>query len=145
MILVSACLAGVACRYDGKANTQEEIVALVKAGKAMAVCPEVLGGLETPRHPCEQVYDPKGQLKIINNQGQDCTAAFEKGAEITCQIAKLIDADTAVLKQRSPSCGCGKVYDGSFSGRLIEGDGLAAQKLKKMGIRVLSEETLDQL
>ncbi len=145
MILVSACLAGVACRYDGKANTQEKIVQLVNEGKAMAVCPEVLGGLETPRASCEQVVDEQGHIRIMNIEGEDCTETFEKGAEITCQIAQLISADMAILKQRSPSCGCGKVYDGHFRGQLIEGDGLAAQKLKSLGIRVLSEEDLDTI
>ncbi|MGL5675093.1 MAG: DUF523 domain-containing protein [Cellulosilyticaceae bacterium] len=142
MYVVSACLAGVACRYDGKANTCEQVIELVRRGKAIPVCPEVLGGLATPRIPCEQQRDADGQIRVVSQEGKDCTEAFEEGARKTLAIAKIVDAKMAILKAKSPSCGCGKIYDGTFSRILIDGDGLTTKYLKAKGIQIYTEEDL---
>ena len=142
LILVSACLAGVNCRYDGQHSTIAAIAQLVKAGKALPVCPEVLGGLEIPRPCCEMVKDGKA-FKVISKDGADVTAAFEKGAQKTLALAQLLEIDTVVLQSRSPSCGLGMVYDGTFSGRLVPGNGLTAGLLVKHGIRVIRDEEFE--
>ena len=131
MEVVSACLAGIACRYDGTAQEAPEIVAAVRQGKALPLCPEMLGGLPAPRQAAE--------IKegcVVTAAGVDLTEPFQKGAEIATQIAILAGCRKAVLKARSPSCGCGRIYDGTFSGRLVDGDGVWAQALKKAGIDV---------
>lgn len=133
--LVSACLAGEHCRYDGGSNLIPAIAKLVEDGIAIPVCPEATGGLDTPRTPCELVKN-----RVINKDGLDCTEAFQSGALHVCRIAERLGVQKAVLKQRSPSCGCGKVYDGTFSGRLIKGDGIAAAMLKKSGLQITTEE-----
>ena len=140
MYIVSACLAGIKCRYDGKDNGDEKIIQLVKEGKAITVCPEVFGGLSIPRVPCEIVLDDKGNIKVINKEGVDCTENFKEGAKKTLAIAEILGADTAILKSKSPSCGCGKIYDGTFSGKLVEGDGVAAKFLTENGIKVYNED-----
>ncbi len=140
MYIISACLAGLNCRYDGGNNLKPEIVKLVKDGKAILVCPEQLGGLTTPRLPCEIVWDENGNKKVVNIEGQDFTKEFLKGAEETLKIAELIGAKGAILKARSPSCGKGKVYDGHFAKRLVEGNGITTDLLEKNGIKVYTEE-----
>ena len=135
MILVSACLAGEKCRYDGKDNGREEIIAMVKAGTAIPVCPEVLGGLPTPRIPCEQIYRDK-HLCVMNKEHTDCTEAFNKGARKTLEIAQQVGAKKAILKAKSPSCGKGVIYDGTFTGQLIDGIGITAKLLEENGITV---------
>lgn len=147
MILISACLCGVDCKYSGKNNYNERVFELFKSGKAMLVCPEQLGGLSTPRQPAEISQGTaedviKGCCKILNNQGEDVTRQFIKGAEETLKIAKAIDCKKAILKSKSPSCGCGKVYDGNFDGTLIKGNGLTAQLLLNNGIEVITEEDI---
>ncbi len=137
MILVSSCLVGMSCRYDGSDNRSEKVLAYLKDKAWMPICPEQMGGLETPREPAEIV---KG--RVLTKTSKDVTAQFVKGADESARLAKMTHAREAVLKSRSPSCGCGKIYDGSFSGRLIEGDGLTARALKKMGIQVISEDDL---
>jgi len=137
MIIVSACLAGVNCAYDGKSRTCNAVVELVKNGEAIPVCPEQLGGLTTPRNPVEI---SNGRIK--DSSGNDFTAEFNKGAAEVLKIARLCGAETAILKSRSPSCGHGKVYDGSFDHQLIEGDGFTAALLKANGIRVLDENNV---
>ena len=142
LILVSACLAGVECRYDGKHSEIDGIAQMVKAGKALPICPEVLGGLEIPRPCCEIVKE--GEVdKVISKDGADVTAAFEIGAQKTLALAQLLEIDTAVLQSRSPSCGLGRVYDGTFSGRLVPGNGLTAELLVKNGIRVIRDNEFD--
>ncbi|MFT8315536.1 MAG: DUF523 domain-containing protein [Clostridium sp.] len=144
MYLVSACLAGVNCRYDGK-NSENKIVAeLVKQGKAIPVCPEQLGGLPTPRASCEIVMDKKGNIKILTKEEKDCTNEFAKGAEETLKIAKSNGIKKAILKSKSPSCGCGFIYDGTFSGKLIEGKGITAELLMENGIEVLTENDFEK-
>lgn len=137
IIIVSACLAGVPCRFDGQAKGYEKIKELVKNEKTILVCPEQLGGLTTPRIPSEI----KGG-KVFSKAGIDVTAQFTRGAEITLALAKEYDCTRAILKSRSPSCGKGKVYDGTFSGRLIDGNGFTADLLLKNGIEVLTEEEI---
>lgn len=139
--LVSACLAGKACRYDGKANLHPKIKKMVEEGEAITVCPEQLGGLSTPRIPCEIINDRQG-LRVINKSGQDMTKAFIKGARKTVEIAKENHVTEAILKSNSPSCGCGQIYDGTFSGVLIKGEGITTIELKKNGITVKTEKTL---
>lgn len=132
MIVCSACLAGMACKYNGKNNNVDErVVQLVKEGKAVPVCPEMLGGLEVPRIPSEI----KGN-KVIMANGKDVTEAFEKGAQMALAITKAIKADTAILMPRSPSCGSDYIYDGQFCRCLIKGDGVFVRLLKNEGIKV---------
>lgn len=135
MILVSACLAGVNCKYSGGNNENEEIKKLVESGEAILICPEQMGGLTTPRKPAEQFKD-----KVICEDGTDVTKNFERGAEEALKIAKLAGCKKAVLKSKSPSCGCGKVYDGTFSKTLIDGDGVTAKLLIENGIEIISSD-----
>jgi uncharacterized protein YbbK (DUF523 family) len=141
MYLVSACLAGVKCRYDGNDNLVPEIRKLVEEGKAFMVCPEVMAGLSVPRPPCEIRQVAEGD-KVFDATGKDLTDAFKKGAEMTLSKAIEIKADAAILKYRSPSCGCGKIYDGTFSGKQIDGDGFTVRLLKGNGIRVYCEKDI---
>ena len=139
-ILVSACLLGVNCRYKGDGKRNERILELSKKHTLIPVCPEQLGGLRTPREPAEQQGG-----RVINKAGQDVTQAYRSGAEAALYIAKLNHVKFAVLKSRSPSCGSGMIYDGSFSGKLIGGDGVCAALLKQNGIEVFTEDELDRL
>ncbi len=147
MILVSACLCGIDTRYNGGNNKNEKVMEFLKKDNVQLVCPEQLGGLTTPRASCEilngtgaNVLD--GKAKVYNSNGEDCTHQFIKGAEEVLKIAMALKADTAILKAKSPSCGCGKIYDGSFSGCVIDGNGITSELLKRNGIRVLTEEDL---
>lgn len=135
--IVSACLAGLRCRYDGETRPCEKVVQLVSAGKAIPVCPEQLGGLPTPRVPAE-----KSGGRVVRQDGVDVTAEFVRGAEESLKLAQLIGATKAILKSRSPSCGCGLIYDGTFSGILIPGDGVTAALFKANGFDVKTEEDL---
>ncbi len=137
-ILISACLLGVRCRYDGQSKACPAALELLKDHALIPVCPEQLGGLPTPRLPAEIQGN-----KVINRDGVDVTAPYQKGAEEAARLYQLFHCDCAILKARSPSCGCGQVYDGSFFGTLVPGDGITAQALKRLGVRVLTEETLD--
>lgn len=145
MIMISACLAGVDCRYDGGNNSIDKIIKLLEEGKAILVCPEQLGGMTTPRKPCEIVGGDgrdvlEGEGKVIDNEEKDQTSFFIKGAEETLKIAKMYGVDMAILKARSPSCGNGCIYDGTFSHKKKEGSGVTAVLLKENGIKVLDEE-----
>jgi uncharacterized protein YbbK (DUF523 family) len=144
MYLVSACLAGFKSRYDGSDNLNEDIRQLVKDGKAIVVCPEQMGGCPTPRMPCEilggtgkEVLDKKG--RVINNAGEDITEKFVAGAYETLKLAQMFNIEAAILKSRSPTCGCGKIYDGSFSGKLVDGNGITAELLIQNGYKVISD------
>ena len=136
-VLVSACLAGEPCRYDGLANTHPAVVRLVEQGRAVLVCPEVLGGLPTPREPMELCGG-----RVLGASGADATDAFHAGALLALEVAHQHGCTQAILKARSPSCGVGQVYDGSFTRRLVPGDGILAALLKAQGIAVCTEETL---
>lgn len=143
MYLVSACLAGINCRYDGKNSIVGGIEELVRNGKAIAICPELLGGLTIPRDSCEIVKVNEGNLKVISKDGKDLTVAFEEGAQKTLKIAQTVGISTAILKSRSPSCGYGKVYDGTFTKTLIDGNGFTASLLAANGITVYTDEELE--
>ncbi|MBR0081924.1 MAG: DUF523 domain-containing protein [Clostridia bacterium] len=136
MILVSACLAGFRCRYDAKIAADEEIAALVRAGEALPVCPEQLGGLPCPRVPCELQADGR----VLAKDGTDRTEAFTLGAAETVRLARLYGCERALLKAKSPSCGCGRIYDGSFTGTLVPGDGVTARMLRECGFAVEERE-----
>ncbi|MFP5352289.1 MAG: DUF523 domain-containing protein [Actinomycetota bacterium] len=145
LVLVSACLAGRACRYDGGSNPDQGIGRLVVEGRAVLVCPEEDGGLGTPRPPAEIVggdgHDVlDGKARVVTKQGGDVTTEYVRGAELALAAARQAGATTAVLKSRSPSCGKGCVYDGSFTATLAEGDGVTAALLRRNGIEVLTDE-----
>ena len=145
MIAVSACLAGEPCRYDGRANRSEAVSRLVAAGNAVCICPECLGGLSTPREPAEIVGGSaeevfSGHARVLTKSGADVTAAFVRGAYAALTVCRAHNITEAVLKAKSPSCGCGAVYDGTFSGRLVLGDGLTAAVFRKNGISVQTEQ-----
>lgn len=135
MILVSACLAGQYCRWDGGTNLVPEIKKLVDCNQAIIVCPETLGGLPTPRKPSERIQD-----RVINNAGDDVTAQFRMGAEEALRICRESGCKKAILKSKSPSCGKGVIHNGLFDGGLVSGNGLAAQLLMDHGIEVLTEQ-----
>jgi len=137
MILVSACLAGINCNYKGEHKANEKVMELVKNNEAVAVCPEQLGGLPTPRIPVEIIDG-----KAIRKDGVDVTAEFQKGAEKTLEQGIQHRCKKAILKSFSPSCGCGKVYDGTFTGKVIDGDGFTAELLKEHGIEVVSSDDI---
>ncbi len=145
MYLVSSCLAGVNCRYDGGNNENKLVSKLVKEGKAIPVCPEILGELETPRACCEIVIDKSGNKKIMSEDGKDFTSEFVDGAEKTLEIAKIVGAEIAILQLRSPSCGYRFVYDGKFSGNLKEGNGFTADLLIKNNITIYTENDIEKL
>ncbi len=139
-ILISACLLGCACRYDGKSKPHPLAQELARRGLAVPVCPEQLGGLSTPRIPSER----QGQ-RVVMQSGRDVTAEYRRGAEEALAIARLYGCQIAVLKERSPSCGHGEIYDGTFAGRLTDGDGVTAELLRENGITVYGESDLADL
>lgn len=137
MILCSACLLGISSCYDRSNKLNEKVIKLMESEIILPVCPEQLGGLSTPR-PAAEIND--GQVKNINRE--DVTINFHRGAEEVLRLANLYGIKKAVLKQRSPSCGCGKIYDGTFSHTVVNGDGVTARLLKENNIEVISEEDL---
>jgi uncharacterized protein YbbK (DUF523 family) len=144
---VSACLAGRACRFDGSANPDDEVARLVAEGRAILVCPEVDGGLGTPRPAAEIVGGDgndvlAGTARVVTQAGVDVTDAYVEGARRALEAAREAGAETAVLKARSPSCGKGGVYDGSFSRTLQAGDGVTAALLTANGMKVLADEDI---
>lgn len=139
-ILISGCLLGLKCRYDGKEKKLPEIEKLIELYNLIPVCPEQLGGLPTPRIPAERVKD-----RVITQAGVDVTKEYQLGAEEALKIAKLYNCKKAILKEKSPSCGCGKIYDGTFSRNLIVGNGVTAELLLKNGIEVFCESEIDKL
>ena len=136
MYLLSACLAGVPCRMDGASKPVPELVELAARGEAILVCPELLGGLPTPRAPSER--QPDG--RVVNRAGEDVTEAYRIGAEKALELCLQNGCSCAILKARSPSCGKGRIYDGSFTRILVPGDGVCAELLQRAGIPVLTEE-----
>lgn len=133
-IMVSACLLGDNVRYDGNNNYNQELIDFLKDHEVIKVCPETLGGLETPRIPAEILGD-----KVVNYEGTDVTSFFQEGAMKTLEIAKENDIKVAILKRNSPSCGANTIYDGTFTHTVTKGDGLAAKLLKDNGITILNE------
>lgn len=139
-ILVSACLLGVCCKYDGGSNESEKVLKLKDKYHVIPVCPEQLGGLVTPRTPAER----SGQ-EVLTKDGRRVTEQFQKGAQETLKLARFFGCQAAVLKERSPSCGSGVIYDGTFTGTRIPGDGVTAELLKKNGIKVYTEQETEFL
>lgn len=142
---MSACLAGINCKYHGGHNLDHEIRRMVAEGKAIPVCPEQLGGLPTPRAPAEmQGGDGRavlaGRARVVTKDGEDVTEAFVKGARETLALSELSGAGEAILKEGSPSCGSSRVYDGTFSGASLPGEGVTAALLRQAGLRVYSEK-----
>lgn len=140
MYLISSCLVGVNCRYDGNNNLDEALLNLINSGKAIALCPEVLGNLPTPRECCEITCRINEAQKVTAQNGEDRTAAFLEGAQKTLAVCKILGISKAILKSKSPSCGSEMIYDGSFQGKLISGKGLTAQLLEENGIQVFDEQ-----
>ena len=147
-VVISACLAGVACTYEGKPKTRKWAVDLVAQGRAIPVCPEVAGGLGIPRPEAEitggdgaDVLDGRG--RVVGVDGGDVTDNYLAGADAALQAALRSGASVAILKARSPSCGCGAIYDGTYSGTQKEGDGVTAALLKRSGITVASDEDVE--
>lgn len=141
-ILVSQCLLGIHCRYDGGAFDRPFLQKIVAQGRCqfVPICPEQLGGLCTPRPPAECQNN-----RVVNNTGADVTQQYQKGAAAALSLAKLYGCTAAILKDRSPSCGIGQIYDGSFTGTLTRGDGVTAKLLRENGIAVYPESKLEQL
>lgn len=143
MILVSACLVGINSKYNGGNNYNNKIFELVKNGEAIPLCPEQLGGLSTPRKPSEIKYIDSKRY-VINSLGEDVTSEFERGAKEVLKFVKDMGIKKAILQMRSPSCGIGKVYNGNFEKKLVDGNGILAQLLIDNGVEVISsEEFLD--
>jgi uncharacterized protein YbbK (DUF523 family) len=134
---VSACLLGTPCNHEGNHSRRPAVEALAATHRLVPVCPEVCGGLSTPRPAAERVGD-----RVVTKDGVDVTAEYERGAQAAVDLAHAVGADRAVLKARSPSCGCHEVYDGTFSRTLREGEGTTAAALRAAGIDVCSEEDL---
>lgn len=165
-VLISACLIGVHCRYDGKCQNiehfNEKLPQLMEKYNLIPICPEVYGGLSTPRIPSEIVcghlsddtdkeavnFEDKNTMtkrRVINKDGIDVTRQFESGAKEACYLAKLYNCKYAILKKRSPSCGSGQIYDGTFSKTLTDGDGITAAALKAQSIAVFNEDNCGEL
>ena len=149
--LVSACLLGVACRFDGRSCPVPELQNLAARGLVVPICPEVIGGLPTPRLPSEieaayagldggAVLD--GQTRIVRSDGVDVTAQFVRGAQAALNLARQLGIERAILKADSPSCGVGRIHEGRFEGKLVAGDGVTAALLKRNGIQVVTEADL---
>ena len=136
-ILISACLLGYKTRYDGLSKPSKKIKEIFENDILIPICPEQMGGLSTPRPKAEIKGD-----KVINIDGKDVTSNYIKGAKMALEIAKLNDVDFCILKSKSPSCGKGLVYDGSFSNNLISGDGICTKLLKENGFKIYSEEEI---
>jgi len=139
-ILVSSCLLGNKDRYDGSHKLNERVVELGSRYEFIPICPERFGGLVSPRNPSEQKGD-----RVFDNVGNDITEQFMKGAMKCLEIAKNHNCKIAILKSKSPSCGVGKVYDGTFTGTLVDGNGVTAKLLRENGVEVFSENALDKL
>ena len=138
-VLISACLFGEKCRYDGGDNLIESLDKIRNLCNLIPVCPEVMGGLSTPRNPSEIVGE-----RVISNVGKDVTEEYTKGAEKALKTAIENGCEFALMKAKSPSCGAGKIYDGTFSRNLVDGDGITTKLLKKHGIKVYNETEIDE-
>lgn len=139
-LLISACLLGLRCRYDGESCPNLAVEALMEQYNLIPICPEQLGGLPTPRDPSERQGG-----RVVSKAGLDVTAQYTRGAEQALQLARLFSCKIAVLKERSPSCGSGEIYDGTFTGTKTTGDGVTAALLNANGIEVYGESEISDL
>lgn len=139
-VLISACLLGVNCRYNASGGTLPELAELMQCAQLIPVCPEILGGLPTPRPPAERLNG-----RVVTCEGGDVTDAYARGAAETLKLAELYGAKYAVMKERSPSCGAGEIYDGTFSHTCVSGNGVAADLLIRAGIAVYGESRAKEL
>lgn len=147
LVLVSACLAGCACRYDGGANPTSEVARLVAEGRAIQVCPEEDGGLPTPRPPAEIIGGDgldviEGRARVVTRDGRDVTDIYLAGARKALERAQAAGVTKAILKSRSPSCGKGEIYDGTFTRTRVQGRGVTAALLEQHGIEVVPERDI---
>ena len=140
-ILVSACLLGEPCRYDGESRPCAHIIKLKEKHTLIPVCPEVMGGLPIPSAASEIQADGR----LINRCGEDVTEEYRRGAQIVLELAREHGCDVAILKEKSPACGKGRIYDGSFTGTLTDGNGVCAALLLENGIRVLGESEAEEI
>ena len=138
VLIISACLLGERCRYDGKSQPLDKIEDLEERFHLIPICPEVMGGLSTPRLPCEIQCE-----RVIRSDGEDMTEPYQKGAAASLALAQRVHCKKALLKEKSPSCGKNFRYDGSFSAKLTEGSGITAQLFLQNGITVWSETEID--
>jgi uncharacterized protein YbbK (DUF523 family) len=151
MILVSACLLGINCKYNGSNDLNRDVLEFLRDKGSFAVCcPELLGGLSIPRGPYEITGGTgkevvEGKAKVESDKGEDVTEKFLEGARRALEIAEQNGVKLAILKARSPSCGVDRIYDGTFSGTLIKGDGVAAALLRREGVRLISDEEVEEL
>ena len=139
-ILISACLLGCACRYDGASKPHPDVQKLMEKHTLIPICPEIYGGLPTPRPPSEIVGE-----RVINSEGKDVTAEYMRGAKEALRMAEQFGCTAAVLKAKSPSCGIGKIYDGNFSRTLTNGDGITVALLKKHGLKLYTADEIEAL
>lgn len=139
-ILISACLLGIPCRYDGASKAQPWAEELARRHELVPVCPEQLGGLPTPRDPSE-----RREGRVVMNTGADVTEQYRRGAEAALRLCRMLGCEAAILKERSPSCGHGTIYDGAFTGTLTDGDGVTAELLLRNGIPVYGESQAAEL
>ncbi|NME69879.1 DUF523 domain-containing protein [Flammeovirga aprica] len=137
--IISSCLVGVKCRYNATCSSTVNLEKMIETGEAIPVCPEVIAGLSTPREPVELQQTDNG-IKVTSKQGNEYTQQFLNAADEVLKICKENNITDAILQARSPSCGFGKIYDGTFSGKLIEGNGVVADKLFKNGVNVVTDE-----
>lgn len=139
-ILISACLLGIPCRYDGASKAQPWAEELARRYELVPVCPEQLGGLPTPRDPSE-----RREGRVVMDTGADVTEQYRRGAEAALRLCRMLGCEAAILKERSPSCGHGTIYDGTFTGTLTDGDGVTAELLLRNGIPVYGESQAAEL
>ena len=139
-LLVSACLFGTFCRYDGSARVNDAVMELAKTYELVPFCPEIYGGLPTPREPAEIRNG-----RVLTRSGKDVTREYEKGACEAARLAQMLGCEMAILQDRSPSCGVGIIHNGLFDGGLVEGDGVAARHLREAGIRVIRASDAETL
>lgn len=139
-VLISACFLGLNCRYDEGAVQLSYIEELMLEYHLVPICPEIMGGMGTPRSPAEIIDE-----KVISNMGHDVTKHYEVGAREALKLARLYKCRYAILKEHSPSCGYGRIYDGSFSGTLVEGNGVTAGLLAENGLTIIGESHIRKL
>ncbi len=147
-IVISACLIGEKCRYNGRDSKSEAITNKFDVDSLIQICPEQMGGLSTPRPAAEIVGGDgeavlDGKAQVVTVDGEDRTEAFLAGAYRALEIAQAQGATHAILKSKSPSCGCGQIYDGSFTGNLTDSDGVTAALFRRHGIEIMTEEDLE--